>query len=170
MGRSSVFCQTSTKCPKCCTKSACGGQTEPVWGNLRSLGQKSRISGLSQPEMETHTRPEQSKQIFQGRKIQNGYPRNDHDFPANRAVGHIHRFQGHLLPHTNTKPIKEISEISCTGRNIPVQSTTIWLVHSSLGVHCSDQRVKLMALQKGIRIHQCLDDWLVLARSHQACL
>ena len=27
-----------------------------------------------------------------------------------------------------------------------------------------------MALQKGIQIHQYLDDWLVWARSHQTCL
>ena len=32
------------------------------------------------------------------------------------------------------------------------------------------KEVKLMAMQKGIRIHQYLDDWLVKARSHQICL
>ena len=32
------------------------------------------------------------------------------------------------------------------------------------------KEVKLMALQKGIRIHQYLDDWLVRATSHQICL
>ena len=32
------------------------------------------------------------------------------------------------------------------------------------------KEVKLMATQKGIRIHQYLDDWLVRARSHQVCL
>ena len=32
------------------------------------------------------------------------------------------------------------------------------------------KKVKLMAKHKGIRIHQYLDDWLVRARSHQACL
>ena len=32
------------------------------------------------------------------------------------------------------------------------------------------KEVNLMALQKGIRIHQYLDDWLVQARSHQTCL
>ena len=32
------------------------------------------------------------------------------------------------------------------------------------------KEVKLMALQKGIRIHQYLDDWLVRARSHHTCL
>ena len=32
------------------------------------------------------------------------------------------------------------------------------------------KEVKLMAMQKGIRIHQYLDDWLVRATSHQVCL
>ena len=32
------------------------------------------------------------------------------------------------------------------------------------------KKVKLMALQRGIRIQQYLDDWLVRARSHQTCL
>ena len=116
--------------------------------------------------METYTRSEQSQQIPQGRKIQNGDTRNDPDFPTDRGVGHVHRFQGCLLPYTHTKPIQKISEISCTGQNIPVQSTTIWL---PLEFTVVTKEVKLMALQKGIRNHQYLDDWLVLARSHQTC-
>ena len=32
------------------------------------------------------------------------------------------------------------------------------------------KEVKLMAIHKGIRIYQYLDDWFVRARSHQACL
>ena len=32
------------------------------------------------------------------------------------------------------------------------------------------KEVKLMALQKGIRIHQYLDNWLVRAKSHHTCL
>ena len=32
------------------------------------------------------------------------------------------------------------------------------------------KEVKLMAIHKGIRIHQSLDDWLVRATSHQVCL
>ena len=50
-----------------------------------------------------------------------------------------------------------------TSIDIPVQNP--WSVRSSLGVHCSDQEVKLIALQKGIRITQYLEDWLVQARS-----
>ena len=32
------------------------------------------------------------------------------------------------------------------------------------------KEVKLIAIHKDFRIHQYLDDWLVRARSHQACL
>ena len=32
------------------------------------------------------------------------------------------------------------------------------------------KEVKLMALQKGIRTHQYLDDWLVRASTHDTCL
>ena len=32
------------------------------------------------------------------------------------------------------------------------------------------KEVKLMALHKGIRTHQYLDDWLVRARSYEVCL
>ena len=32
------------------------------------------------------------------------------------------------------------------------------------------KEVKLIALQKGVRIHQYLDEWLVRVRSHQTCL
>ena len=31
------------------------------------------------------------------------------------------------------------------------------------------KKVKLMAIHKDLRSHQYLDDWLVRARSHQAC-
>ena len=50
-----------------------------------------------------------------------------------------------------------------TSIDIPVQ--TLGLSAAPLGVHCSDQEVKLIALQKGIRISQYLEDWLVQARS-----
>ena len=124
------------------------------------VGQKSSISGLLQlaifgpktkQQMETYTRPEQSQQIPQGREIKNGDTRNDPDLPADRGVGNVHRFQGRLVPYTHTKPIKKISEISCTGQNITVQSTTIWSVHSSLGVHCSDQRGQTYGFTEGYK-------------------
>ena len=59
---------------------------------------------------------------------------NHQDFPSARGVDHLNRFQGHLLPHTNTGTVQEVHEISHPGQVISVQCT----VHSSHGVHsCS---------------------------------
>ena len=119
--------------------------------------------------METYTRSEQSQQIAQGRKIQNGNTRNDPDFPTDRGVGDVHRLLGHLLPYTHTKPIKKISEISCTGQN-QFKALPFGLSTAPLEFTVVTKEVKLMALQKGIRMHQYLNDWLVRPRSHQTCL
>ena len=45
-----------------------------------------------------------------------------------------------------------------------------WSVHSTMEFTVVAKEVKLMALQRGIRIHQYLDNWLVRATSHQTCL
>ena len=59
--------------------------------------------------------------------------------PPTRGVGYLNRFQGRLLPYTNTGTVQEISEISRPGSELPVQSTAIWFVHSTHGVHCSSK-------------------------------
>ena len=77
---------------------------------------------------------------------------------------------GHLLPHSNTGTIREISEISHPGSDIPIQGSAIWSDHSTHEFTVVAKEVKLMAIHKGIRIPRDLDDWLVRARSHQTCL
>ena len=72
--------------------------------------------------------------------MQNVDSKNNLDLPTHRAVVDVHRFQGCLLSYTHTETVQKTSEISCPGQNIPAQGTTIWPIHSSLGVHCSDQR------------------------------
>ena len=42
---------------------------------------------------------------------------------------------------------------------MPVQSSTLWSVHSTHGIHSVGQRVQTEALQRDIRIHQYLYDW-----------
>ena len=113
------------------------------------VGQKSRIPGFLQlvifgpktkQQVETYTRSQQPQQIPQGQKIQNGRTGNSKDLSPDRGVGNVHRLQGRLLPHINSKPIQKVPQISCTVTHIPVQSTSIWSVHSTHGVHYSDQR------------------------------
>ena len=109
---------------------------------------QSKISGILQPtipsattqqQVETYTRSDQTKPAPQGRKIQNGDTGNHQDVPPARGVGYLNRFQGCLLPYTNTGTVQEISEISCAGSDIPVQGTAIRFVHSAPGVHCNSK-------------------------------
>ena len=89
--------------------------------------------------METYIRSEQAESFPQGREVQNGDTGNHQDIPPARGVGHLNRFQGRLLPYTNTGTVQEISEISCPRSDIPIQSLTFRSIHSSLKVHCSSK-------------------------------
>ena len=123
-----------------------GGITSAYRQKHSSAGTKSKISGIfqqtifspeTQQQVEAYTRSEQTKSFPQGRKIQNGDTRDHQDIPPTGGVGHLNGFQGCLLPYTNTGTVKEISEVSCPGSDIQVQSTAFRSVHSTLGVHCS---------------------------------
>ena len=124
------------------------------------------FSPKAQQQVETYIRAEQTESFPQGREIQDGDTGNHQDIPPTRGVVHLNRFQGSLLPYTNTGTVQEISEISCPGSDIPVQSSAFRSVHSTLEFTVVAKVVKLMAIHKGIRIHQYLDDWLVRAMSH----
>ena len=67
----------------------------------------------------------------------------------------VYLFQG-LLPNTNSGLNQEVPTFSRPGAVLPTQSTTIWPT--------------LMALHKGITIHQYPHNWLVRARSHHTYL
>ena len=93
----------------------------------------------TQQQMETNTGPKQTKSVPQGGKIQNGDTGNHQNFPPKRGVGHLDRLQGCLFPYPNTGTIQEVPEISCPGPDIPIQSSAIWSVHSTLGIHCNSK-------------------------------
>ena len=105
---------------------------------------KPKISRLLQPaiskqKVETYTGSQQTQSFPQGGEIQNGNPRNHPDFPPTRGVGYLNRLQGRLLPHTHTPEVPKISPVSCPGSDLPVQSTSLWPLNSSYGVHCNSQ-------------------------------
>ena len=86
--------------------------------------------------METHTRSKQPQSFPQGGKIQDGDTGNHQNLPSNSGIPNLDRFQGCLLPYPHTGTVQEISEISCPRPDIPIQSTALRSVHSTLGVHC----------------------------------
>ena len=61
-------------------------------------------------------------------------------------------------------------EISHPRSGVPVLGPTIRFVHSTFGVHRDTKAGEMDGHTQGLRSHQYLDDWLVRATSHQACL
>ena len=116
---------------KCCRTSS-----QP---NIPRVFQSALFSTQTKQQMETYSRPKQTESISQARKIQNGNTGNHQNIPPARGVGNLSRFQGCLLPHTHTGTIQEISQISCPRSDIPIQGSSLWSVHSALGVHCDSQ-------------------------------
>ena len=156
-----------------------GGITSAYRQKCSGKGSKSKIPRVFQPtisspetqqQMEANTGPRQAKPFPQSGKVQDGDTGNHQNIPPTRGVGHLSRLQRGLLPHTNTRTIQEIPTFSCPGPDLPIQGIAFRPVHSAHGVHCVSKEVKLMAIHKGIRIHQYLDDWLVRARSQHLCL
>ena len=162
-------------------------QKPPLVGGLASAGEpkcsrtgsNSKITAVlqqaifgtqTQQRVGTYLGPEHLEHLPKHRVIQNGDTRDNKNRPTGRGVGYLHRFQRRILPHTNSQSVQEVHAFSCPGSVLPVQSPTLWPVHSTKGFTVVAKEVKLMALQRGIRIHQYLDDWLVRARSHHTCL
>ena len=72
-------------------------------GNQNSLGFYNRLFGTqTQQPVETDPRPEHLEHLFKHRDVQDGNPRDNKNLPPSRGVGHIHRFQRSILPHTNS--------------------------------------------------------------------
>ena len=55
-------------------------------------------------------------------------------------MGYLHRFQGRIVPHTNSQSVQDVHLFSRPGSVLPVQSPTLCPVHSTNGVHSGGQR------------------------------
>ena len=86
------------------------------------------------------------------------------------GVGHLHRLQRRILPHTYSQSVQEVHDFHLQGRSYQFRALPFGLSTAPMEFTVVAKEVKLMALQRGIRIHQYLDDWLVRATSHQTCL
>ena len=101
--------------------------------------------------METDPRPEHLEHLFKHRVVQDGDPRDNKNLPTDRGVGHIHRFQRRILPHTNSQSVQEVHAFSPPGSVLPVQSPSLWPVHSPHGVHSGGQRGQTHGTSEGYK-------------------
>ena len=123
-------------------------------------GGESKLTGVLQPAIfgtqtqqpvETDLRPEHLEHLFKHRVVQDGDPRDNKNLPTGRGVGHIHRFQRRILPHTNSQSVQEVHAFSPLGSVLPVQSPSLWSVHSSHGVHSGGQRGQTHGTSEGYK-------------------
>ena len=123
-------------------------------------GRKSELTAFLQPAIfgtqtqqpvETGPGPEHLEHLFKHRVVQDGDPRDNKNLPTGRGVGHIHRFQRRLLPHTNSQSVKEVHAFSPPGSVLPVQGPTLWPIHSPHGVHSGGQRGQTHGSSEGYK-------------------
>ena len=123
-------------------------------------GRKSELTGFLQPAIfgtqtqqpvETGPGPKHLEHLFEHRFVQDGDPRDNKNLPTGRGVGHIHRFQRRLLPHTDSQSVKEVHAFLPPGSVLPVQGPTLWPIHSPHGVHSGGQRGQTHGSSEGYK-------------------
>ena len=138
----------------------CGGTASADKQKCSRTGGKPKFTGVLQPAIfgtqtqqpvETHPGPEHLEHLFEHRVVQDGDPRDNKNLPTGRGVGHIHRFQRRILPHTNSQSVQEVHAFSSPGPVLPVQSPTLWSIHSPHGVHSGGQRGQTHGTSEGYK-------------------
>ena len=137
---------------------------------LPRVFQPAIFSPKTQQQVETYPRLKQSQPLPQGGEIQNGDTGNYQDILQ----------QGEWVTSIDFKdayfhiPIQEQSRkylrFNVKGQTYQFKALPFGLSTAPLEFTVIAKEVKLMAIHKGIRIHQYLDDWLVRATSHRVCL
>ena len=150
-----------------CHKQLCQPtKTVPPFGSIVSAGEqkccrtgsKPKLTGVLQPAffgtqtqqpVETYPGPEHPEHLPKHRVVQNGDPRDNKNLLTDRGVGHLHRLQGRILPHTNSQSVQEVHAFP--GSVLPVQRPTLWSVHSTHGVHSGGQTGQIDGFTEGYK-------------------
>ena len=127
----------------------CGGISSQ--SNFPRVFQPTFSGSQTKQQMEADLRFEQTESFPKNGEIQDGNTRDHQNLPPTRRVGNLSRLQGCLLPYSNTGTVQEISQISCPGSDIPVQSSAFWSVHSPYGVHCDSKGGKTDGHSQGYK-------------------
>ena len=119
--------------------------------------------------METGLGPEHLEHLPKHRVVQNGDPRDNKDLPTVREWVRFIDFKDayfHLPIHSQSR---KYMRFHLQGRSYQFKALPFGLSTAPMEFTVVAKEVKLMALQRGIRIHQYLDNWLIRATSHQTC-
>ena len=123
-------------------------------------GGKCKISRVLQspvPSTQASPKVEVSHRL---KKVQNGNSRVHQDLPDSRGVGIVDRSVGRLPAHPHPPKLKEIPKVLLQAQVFQFTSLPFGLATAPQVFTMIVKEVKLMALSRGLRIHQYLDDWL----------
>ena len=124
-------------------------------------------STQASPKVEASHRLKQAQHFSTCRKVQNGNPGVHQDFPGPRGVGIVDRPVRRIPSHPHPSKLKEVPKVLLQGPGVPVHLPTFRTGHSPQVFTMIVKEVKLMALSRGLRIHQYLDDWLIRSQSQE---
>ena len=124
-------------------------------------------STQASPKVEASHRPKQAQHFSTRRKVQNGNSRVHQDLPDSRGMGIVNRPIRRLPSHPHPSKLKEIPKVLLQVPGVPVHLPPIRTSHSPQVFTMIIKEVKLMALSRGLRLHQYLDDWLIRSRSQE---
>ena len=115
------------------------------------------------PKVEASNRPKQAQHLPTCRKVQNGNTRVHQGLSESRGIGVVDRPIRCLPSHPHPPKLKEVPKVLPKDvfqfTSLPFGLATAPQVFTMIV-----QEVKLMALSRGIRLHQYLDDWLIRAQ------
>ena len=123
-------------------------------------------STQASPKVEASHRLKQAQHFSTCRKVQNGNPGVHQDFPGPRGVGIVDRPVAYLhIPiHPNSR---KYLRFCYKAQVFQFTSLPFGLATAPQVFTMIVKEVKLMALSRGLRIHQYLDDWLIRSQSQE---
>ena len=117
------------------------------------------------PKVEASNRPKQAQHLPTCRKVQNGNTRVHQGLSDSRGMGVVDRPIRRLPSHPHPPKLKEVAKV--LPQVFQFTSLPFGLATAPQVFTMIVQEVKLMALTRGIRLHQYLDDWLIRAQSQE---
>ena len=124
-------------------------------------------SPQASPKVEASNRLKQAQHFSTGRKVQNGNSRVHQDLSDSRGMGIVNRPIGRLPSHPHPPKLKEIPKVLPQVTGVPVHLPSFLTSHSPQVFTMIVKEVKLMALSRGLGLHQYLDDWLIRSQSQE---
>ena len=181
--RSNRICSTSHNsqwlCQSTKTKLPVGMCTANVTEKSSDSGKNVCNSGISQQvisstkageKMAPSNRSQCSQQSFNSSNIQNGNRGADKKLHLQRGVGSFCRSYRRVFSHPYSPKISKPTSVSCRGRSFQFRALPFGIATAPLEFTRVVKEVKLMLQNRGIRIHQYLDDWLLRAPTQQICM